>query len=374
MPNILTMYPEQCIELSEKLHWFIYDEHNGEVNIVLDNHMMQTFRACESRFMLDFVEGWHGQGHFWFLDFGICVHTMIEYYYLHYRDKDFDVLNWAGAKAYEVWCKMNMDELYNSKSPWHHKNYSTLQGCAGFSALLMEYASLFHADNERFRVIGAELYFGKGKEVPLGTFANFGINFNVFLSGKIDLLMDDGTNIGPMDHKTSSNFGGKSPALSYEVHDGMIGYVYATKKLLTYNGADGKDYPKFEGRTINKMWMNFIQVEPLPQKRRDGTTPSVHDRYKRIPFFYSDYQLDQYRKRQVSTAKRITDLLIDPNLSPVRNTMMCTNYMRHMCSYHRVHAQNSKENELIILNSDFKRGDIWDPENRDQDDHLVSEE
>jgi PD-(D/E)XK nuclease superfamily len=374
--SINEMY--KLAKLSEKLHWLKIGS-DGIPELYLDNHMMQTFRMCESRFFLDFVEGYSAKNaHLWFLDFGICTHTMIEYYYIHRKDEDFNILNWAGTLASELWTKMNMDEYYGPGSPWHHKNYSSLGGLTGFCSLLLQYAQVFHQENERFRVIGTELYFGKEKEVPLVNWIKIDQEpeymFRLYLSGKIDLLMDDGFNIGPMDHKTSSNFMGKNPIVSYEVHEGMIGYVYAAKQLLKIGLPSTWD-PQFDsvqkmGRNTNKIWINFLQVEPLPEKRRDGSKPTINERFKRMPLFYTDYQLEQYRLRQISTSSRIMQLLLNDSLQPTRNTMACTNYMHHVCSYHEVHRQNSRESELTQLNSSFVQKGIWDPENRDNDNLL----
>lgn len=349
---------------SKKLHW-IKISLDGYPELYLDNHMLQTFRMCESRFALEFIEGWAPKSaHMWFLDFGICTHTMIEYYYLHRKDTGFDIFEWATTKASELWEKMRMDELYKPGTPWHHENYTKLGGLTGFCTLLMQYTQTFHLDNERFRVIGAELYFGKEKEVPLVDSADDPAyaGFRLYLAGKIDLLVDDGYNIGPMDHKTTS--GAASYAVrSYEIHEGMIGYIYATKALLR----KGVESTWDSGRNCNKIWMNFLQVTPLPEKKRDGRKPEISERFARLPIFATDFQLEEYRLRQVSTASRILQLLLSDNLRPTRNTMACTNYMHRTCVYSEVHRQNSRDSELVQLNSSFEKKPIWDPENRNND-------
>lgn len=357
-------------DLQEKLHWLKFGE-DGVPELYLDNHMLQTFRQCPSRFELEFIHGYGGTGHVWFLDFGIAVHTCVEYYYLHRRDENFDLFWWSGTYAKSVWDKLRMDEYYNKDSQWHHKNYEYLGGATGFCALLLQYASIYHSDNERLRVVGTELYFGKGKEVPLTTtefesnpYIAGSLPFRMYLCGKIDLLMDDGFNIGPMDHKTVGDFGGKNPIKSYEIHDGMTGYVYATRMLMRdlkiYNGNDSP-------RNTNKIWMNFLQVKPLPEKRRDGTIPTAQDRFKRLPLLKTDWQLETYRQRQVSTGQAIFAQLTQPSLAWYRNTQVCTNYMRHDCMFQEVHRQNSREDELVHLSSNFNQGKLWDPEDRDHE-------
>lgn len=346
--------------LTEKLHWLKISE-DGVPELYLDNHMMQTFRQCPARFHLDFIEGYGSTGHTWFLDFGIAVHSAIEYYYLHRREPDFDVLWWAGTYAKTIWNKMRMDEFYAEGSQWHHKNYEYLGGSAGFSALLLQYAEIYHHENERLRVVGTELYFGKGRECPLTLDDNV-VPFRMYLCGKIDLLMDDGFNIGPMDHKTTAQFIG-NPLKTYEIHDGMTGYVYATKMLMK----NIFENPEHLTRNTNKIWMNFLQVKPLPDKRRDGTIPTVQDRFKRLPLLKTDWQLETYRQRQIATGQSIFNQLINPSMVWYRNTQVCTNYMRHDCTYQEVHRQNSAENELVHLSSNFTKRSIWDPEDRDHE-------
>lgn len=350
---------KQYEKLATQLHWFKLGE-DGVPELYLDNHMLQTFRMCEARFQEDFIHGYHGKSdHVWFLDFGSVLHTMIEEYYINRKDPAFNILKWAGNSAKNCWEVYNMDELYNEKSPWHHKDYLTLGGFVGFSALLLQYATIFHQENERFRVIGAELYFGKGKEVPLtNDFQHELSGFKMYLCGKIDLLMDDGSSIGPMDHKSTGHFKGKNPVANYELNDGLTGYVYAAKQLLTQHREVGGldiDANLNKVRSVNKIWVNSIQVTP-------DKDPS--NRFKRVPLYKTDFQLEEYRLRQVSTGARIFQLLMNPAMAYNYNTMVCNNWFHRTCSYQEVHRQNSRENQLTILNSSFNKGNIWNPEEK----------
>jgi hypothetical protein len=328
-------------DLAQKLHWIkIADD--GIPELYLDNHMLQTMRVCEAKFMADFVEGYYRagtDGRVWFLDFGTLVHSSIEYYYLHRNELDFDVIEWAGALSAQAWDEAKMDYFKD------HKSYVALGGLYGFCALLLQYAQTYHTENERFKVVGAELYFGKDKAVPLlSDAAEFG--FRLYSTGKIDLLMDDGTSIGPMDHKTAGSFRGKNPAIGYEIHDGMTGYVYAAQKIIAANMPNIRSVP-------NKIWMNFLQVAP---------TKEMSQRFARVPLYKTDWQLEQYRQRQISTAQRIIQLLTDDRLVPFYNTSACNNYMHYPCTYQNAHRQNSASAQLTILNSEFLKGRIWNPE------------
>lgn len=372
-------YSEQIYKLSEKLHWMQIAE-DGILEFYLDNQMLQTFRMCEARFFEDYVEGYRAKGNLgriWFLEFGCCVHEAIEIYYKDRKKGNFDLISFIGKIAAEIWKKYDM-EYWSDVNLWAMHKYNSfkdLGGFLGFSALLLQYAQYFHVENERFRVIGTELYFGKNKEVPLfsgsGSVLGTCIPFRLYLSGKIDLLVDDGYSIGPMDHKTSRAFGGKNPAKNYEIQDGMTGYVFAAKKILQgfWNGEYvdqtlGKDRTVEPVRNCKKIWMNFLQVTP---------DKDMSKRFKRLPLYKTDWELEEYRQRQISTAARIYQLLENyredgSGLRPFYNTMACTNYMHRECLYQSAHRQNSRNSQLAILNSDFVKDQskIWNPENLEE--------
>jgi hypothetical protein len=331
-----------------QLHWYVLGD-DGVPELYLDNHMMQTFRACEQRFVHEFIEGYNGKGRFWFLDFGSTVHKCIEIYYLYRKHPNFNVQDWAINTSLDVWNQYDMNFWIT------HPDCEKLGGYLGLVSLLIGYAQQYNIENERFRVIGTELYFGKKREVPLGDFTHkngilYPHEVRVYLSGKIDLLVDDGRSIGPMDHKTSKNFMGKDPSMMYQVHEGMEGYVYAARSLLANLNKDS--------RRCNTMWMNFMQVTP---------TKNPAERYKRLPITYTDEMFEDYRKRMLRTASKIYQILKAPDsyASADRNTMMCTNYMHNICSFQPAHRMKDKASLYKILNNDFSKGEIWNPETRD---------
>lgn len=366
-------YPDSIYKLSEKLHWMKISE-DGVLEFYLDNHMLQTFRMCEANFFESFVEGYRSTGgRIWFLDFGTCVHEVIEYYYKNYKKPEFNWEWWSIQYTKQVWMQHEMDYYADTNGQWY-KEYTSLGGYPGFAGMMVQYASIFRAENDRFRVIGAELYFGKNKEVPLenekfidGTI-NFHFPFRLYLAGKIDLLMDDGFNIGPMDHKTAKDFRGQNPARNYEIQEGMTGYVFAARKILkNFMGELGSNsswMKELAIRQCNKIWMNFLQVKP---------EADINKRFKRIPIYKSDWELEEYRQRQISTVARLYQLLENyredrTGLRPHFNTMACTNWMHQICPYQSAHHQKDNESMLRILNVDFVKDQskIWDWSNVDQ--------
>jgi len=167
-----------------------------------------------------------------------------------------------------------------------------------------------------------------------------------YLTGRIDFLMDSGSAIGPLDHKTTA-FIRDNPANSYDPQDGMTGYIYASQRII-------KDkFPELlSTRKVDRIWMNFAQIAPEADAMK---------RFRRIPIYKTEYQLEEYRKRQLRTFHKIYDLLILGE-KPDWNTSICNNFFHSECQYRNLHRQNTASSMLQILNSDFVVGEEWNPE------------
>lgn len=353
------LYPDiwfdRLIKFTETCHWFVYAD-DGVFEMYLDNHMLQTFRQCQAAFDVYFIKNYGGKGRVWFLDLGTCVHKMIEVYYMLRRHQQFDAFKWGIELGQKVWNAMEMD--FYKTHPIRKKDYEQLGGMGGFCALMVQYAQFYNIDNERLRAIGAELYFGKKKEVPLlsdHTLYSFA-PFRLYLSGKIDLLIDNGNEIGPMDHKTRKSFGSRNPVIDYETQEGMTGYIFATRAMQKY-------FPDLKRNPSKQIWMNFLQISEVK---------NIADRFRRIPIFKTDEQLEEYRMRQIATASQIWNLLIHQDLRPTWNTQACANWMHGLCPLESIHRQGLKSTMFKILESDFVRETEWDPEFIDQEENKVN--
>jgi PD-(D/E)XK nuclease superfamily len=338
-------------EAVEQFHWIKVAE-DGAIELFLDHHALSTFRMCEAHFELSHLGKYGGRGRRpWPLAFGIVFHKAVEYLY---QSKAIDVFNpdKLVRVASGMWDEAGLD-YYKE-----HKTYQALCGKAGFIALILQYTSFYSGESERLRPIATEVAFGKSREVPLGEFDFILNEHNVtvphsrvikvrcFLTGRIDFLMDSGTAIGPMDHKTSAFFKG-DPLANYEPQEGMTGYVYATQYIIQ------KNFPELAAkRKLDRMWMNFIQVKNEPDNNK---------RFKRIPLFKTDWQLEQYRLRQLSTFRNLLDLTISGRAADW-NTSVCNNYWHQPCQFKNVHRQGSAASQLLILNQDFEVQPEWNPE------------
>jgi hypothetical protein len=342
----------QLLDFLERtpLPWLRYDTEKQKLIMVVDNHLMSTYRACPQHFMLSHVYGWKrksdklidGVERNWFLDFGILLHKMLEIYYQNFKNPDFDVQTWAVNRTINEWSEMQMD--VHSE----HKEYKAMGGSAGLVGLLIQYATYMSPLNEKLRVLGTEVSFGKNLEVKLGIVVE--PYCEVYLAGRMDMIVDDGYFICPLDHKTMGTFRG-DPGLRFETDEGPTGYIYALKTVLP------SLLPEDEilKRDCTKILMNLISK---------AATSNPTERFKRIPIRKTEWQLEQYRWRMINTA---TKLLADVNvvaneLAVDRNTQVCQNWMHLNCQYLDICRQQSHDAELSTLKNGFVQVRLWDTE------------
>ena len=348
----------RCLELlleeRSSVHWITLNPDTGIFEMFVDNSIMSSFRGCQQAFMNTWVEGLQTQGRSWILDFGTLFHKMVEIYYQNFRSPDFDLVKWAVNQGAEEWAKANMDFHANVKE------FNTVGGFRGFCTLLAAYGARFSADNERLRVIGTEIPFGKNKEVPLGAALNSGgvPYLEAYLSGRIDVLIDDRDSICPLDHKTKGTLR-NDPSKSYEMDEGPTGYVFAVSKIVPSLISELGLGEELLQRKCNKILMNYISKTP---------TADPNERFRRLPILKTTYQLEAYRLRMVATVEDIFRALIRYAESRlvIRDTSKCTGMYGSDCNYIAICRQGSKENELLVINSSFKKAPIWNTERPSQ--------
>lgn len=344
------------------LHWITLSE-GGIYEMVLDNQMMSDYRACHDYFIEAHVRGmgFKSGGASWYLQFGIWFHEMMRIYYTSFRESTFDMEEWAIKTGRAEWDRLELDNFKD------HKEYKSIGAFLGAMGLLVSYATRFSAENERIRVIGTEISFGHKREVHLGdidisvpcdscqrTPHDFEYTWlRCYLSGRIDLLVDTGDYICPLDHKTRGSFR-FDPALEYEMEEGPTGYIYATKKILS-SFLRANDLEGLARRSTNKIIMNFIS-KAIPSEGRE--------RFKRLPIYKTDEQLEAYRLRMLATHEEIfRDLIRFSSGLPVsRDTSKCTQWHMHECNYFYIHRQNSAANEELIRISNYEKKEIWNTE------------
>jgi PD-(D/E)XK nuclease superfamily len=342
------------------LPWLRYDEEAGRLIFTVDNTLLSDYRACAQHFIRLYVEGWRPKNinsgapeRNWALDFGTLFHRMMEHYYKHFRDENFDLNSFAIATASAEWMAMDMNVHLQ------HKECQAMGGYPGFAGMLIQYATQFKAENEHIRVLATEVAFGKNKEVPLYVFdtpkpqrssiSDLWSPADIYLSGRLDIIADDGYHILPLDHKTMGSFRG-DPLVRFINDDGPTGYIYALNTILPSIVP-----PEFIlKRECNQISMNLISK----------AVPKEGSRFKRLPIRKSTAQLEAYRQRTVNTCNR---LLADLDsyvraLGVPRDTSHCSNWYFKTCYYADVCRQSDKDGEEATLKNGFIKLPIWDTE------------
>ena len=339
------------------IHWIKFNKETERIELVLDNHMLSTYRKCPTYAMYAFVEGLRKKAptampgmvlskqteRVWFLEFGILLHKVLEHYYKEFRNHNFDRFEFVTVMITRYWIDMEMGKFKNENE------FISIGGLTGFIQLIYEFVVTYSAENEKIRVLGTEISFGKSHEVPL-TLHQDHLDVDIYLSGRIDILVDDGYFISPLDHKSFAYFKG-DPISRYVNDDGPTGYIFALKNILP------KVVPEelFLKRDCNRILMNLISKK---------STPTPKDRFKRFHIFKTEYQLEQYRQRQIQTSLRLLeDLERYIRQEPViRNTDQCTQWFFRQCPFYDIDRQGSKESELLTIKNGFLKLPIWDTE------------
>ena len=344
-------------EASSRYHWCKYDPSTNTVELFLDHYMLSCLRTCEAKFYLEHLL--HVKPKYditqrkpWFLDFGEFVHWCLEQFYNQFkRQKIAPPIDWWLDQCKTKWIFMQMDGYKNSQNPSDVKKYEEVHGWEGVAGLLTQYY-VYYMDM-RLRVIDTEITFGHNREVYIGNFytdfiegiydQNYRTNVKCYLTGRIDLLVDNGAKIGPVDHKTTHRFDGFEHR-DFNPHDAMTGYIYAIHEILgNYADKDGnynKGLPVCMGG-----WIFHISA-CTPSTPRDKTKPQG-PRFKTTPVDKTLIQLEDFKARQLSTFKRVAELLFNDK-TPEWNTTTCHNMFFRDCEYVPIHEQPSDQWPDII--------------------------
>lgn len=341
-------------EQPDFLHW---NPTEGCYELYCDHYMLSALRKCEAYFV-ESVLNRIVRGRAWSLDFGIFVHSCVEYMYSPPTKR---ILTWKQqfnstqvtidtthpyCSAPELvdygavlWQKMKFMEFHNG-----HRQFKAFGGFSGVTKLLLNYWQCYGESREPLKIIATECPFGREKEVYLGEIRINGITVKCYYSGRIDIIVDDGISLGVMDTKTTNRFDGDE-ITSFLPHEGMMGYVFALREIIT------KFFPDQQVKPCNRLIINHIQVSDARQWR---------DRFKRTPLTFTFDQLEEWRIRQLSTFKRVFELVQEQRV-PDWNTEICSRfYYASDCPYKELHRQSPKERE-IIKKAQYIQLEKWSP-------------
>lgn len=347
-------------EASNRFHWVKYDKDTNTIELYLDNYMLSAARQCEAKFYLEHLL-WVKPRYDttrrkpWFLDFGEYIHWCVENFYNSFKLLGHPpaVASWID-ECKMMWAVMKMDDygLLEDKQPSDYKKYVDVKGWEGVSGLLIQYYA-FYMDL-RVRIIDTEITFGHNKEVYLGSvyyqhelqpIGEWSSSYRMdeircYLTGRIDLLVDNGYKIGPVDHKTTHKFDGWEHQ-DFNPHDGMTGYILAINEIMKkYRESGQTKLPMCTGG-----WIYHISA-CTPSTPRDKTK-KPEPRFKTTPIDKTEIALSDYKSRQLSTFKRIAEMLFNDK-TPEWNTVTCNNIFFRPCEYKSIHEQPSNEWENMI--------------------------
>lgn len=352
MTEINPAAQKKVLLLSQNHNWIRLGK-DGVPEFFCDHHMLSTFRLCEAKFVEEHIrkiQPRYGRGTSphgtqvkhtaWFLEFGTWFHKMMEEYYHHVKNgTELSQAQWL-AKAAFLWDAYDLD-YYKER----HKGFKNIGGLEGAIAMLSQYYYVYWG-RERFRVIGTELAYGANKEVPIledHTLYPYA-PFRAYYTGRIDQLLDDNVNIGPMDHKTKSNFDGKEIDM-FAPHEGMEGYVYSAGEILK------KYFPNIH-RPVNRVWINHISVKP---------DNDPFKRFRRLPVCFTPEQLADWRLRQIRTFSKLYQVIVG-EIAPDWNTNVCNSIYHNPCPFKALHSIPASQ-MITLITANFEEREEWNPYN-----------
>jgi hypothetical protein len=320
------------------------DGNTCDLEIYADHHMLSSSRLCEARFKLSILNRYGSKERVWSLEFGQWIHSALEYFYGSLKTGnlfDFQTFLERGA---DLWNSYQM-EYFNT--PTHtHPRYKDVGGVKGALALLKEYHDYYGNGRERLRIVGTELSFGLEREVPLGIievpYDGKIIRVAIFLTGRADMIVDDGVFVGPLDHKSKSYFSGDESS-NFKPHEGMIGYAFAVNCML------GEQVAK-EGKQCRQTIVNHISLR-APKEGKE--------RFKRTYISYTPTQYADFVERQKISFRRVYELAVLERLADW-NTQVCGNIYFRDCEFKTVHDK-SPEHEELLLKQYYVIKPEWNP-------------
>lgn len=318
---------------------------DGIPELFADNHILSHLRLCEAYFVESFANNLQSKGErSWSLEFGIWFHKVMENFY-NITCAEIECSDLV-SYATEIWMQNDM-QFFNSK-PEYYKVCAKIGGLTGAVQLVVDYWRMYGEGRDNLKVVGTELSFGRGKEVPIylrghqDLHSETPLPFRAFYSGRMDAIGDDGSSLFPIDHKTTSTINPLTTGRDFKPHDGMQGYVYSLNQIATTLFPDTK-------RNCNKAVVNHVQV---------NYSPDYTKRFKRTTLHYSPMELEAWRVRQVRTFKKLWQLLVEED-RPDWNTQACHSIYNTPCVFRMLHEQDPINREAY-LKAHYVQIEPWD--------------
>lgn len=306
---------------------------DGVPEIYADNHILSHLRLCEAFFVESFLNNLHQKGErSWSLEFGVWFHKVMEAFYTgkaKIKEKEYFIRDCSDLVTYAADIWISLDMTYFNTKPEYYKVCAKIGGMTGAIQLVVDYWRMYGEGRDTLKVIGTELSFGRGKEVPIThDFIKTqpepqDLPFRAYYCGRMDAIGDNSASIFPVDHKTTSTINPLTTGRDFKPHDGMQGYVYALSKIATTY------FPSLQ-RTCNKAMVNHVQV---------NYSADYTKRFKRTPLHYSPLELEAWRVRQIRSFRKLWEIAVEEQ-QPDWNTNTCHDIYNYPCPFRLLHEQD----------------------------------
>lgn len=329
---------------------------DGSLNLFVDHHVLSQLRLCEAKFVEEILchHGPKAQRYF-SLEFGTWIHECLEDFYNHFKNNQSapDLNEWSNncIKKYRDY---DIDHFappmtkLTKEYKGDEKKWYALGGEDGARRLLFEYYAWYM--DLRLKVIGTETLFEKQAPVPLGEIAipdplypTDGIFIKCYLTGVMDLVLDNGYKIFVADHKSTARFDGYESD-DFDPHEGICGYIYTLDYYLKNHLTD---LSTLHG--CNDGIIFHISIA--------NTIP----RFKPSYIHKTNEQLKEFAERQLRTCKRMVELILGEK--PDWNALICNNIYNNPCPFRELHRQPTEQREAT-LKQFYEIKPMWDPKNR----------
>jgi hypothetical protein len=348
-------------------HIFALGE-DGVIEMYCDNHILSTIRMCEAKFYEEQLAHVGSKEQRYFsLEFGAWLHECLELYYKCFKETgEAPVLDTWTIACLALWKEYNIDyfapppgqltkDMYGDAKKYY--NLCKWDTAGAVNRLLIQYYAFYM--NQRMRVVDTEISFGRAREVFLGLFyADFAdfqdVTVRCYLTGRIDLLVDNGSKIGPVDHKSTARFDGYE-SNDFDPHEGITGYIFAINSILARIRENEVCGSVAIPQACNSGWIHHISLA------------DSEPRFKPTYVSKTPQQLEEYRKRQLRTCRRIYELAaasttLEDYGGFEMNTSICNNIYNSPCSFRELHRQPFGQRAGTITQF-YEIKPAWDPAN-----------
>lgn len=255
------------------------DEIDLSKAMILDAHLIKTFRACEQKY--DWFEQLHvvGKGKMAAPGFGIAMHAGIEFYRKARRDGQ-------GFTAALATGKSALIDAYNKNMPSENLQEvmiddkrslpNALRIYDGYCKHYEPFSYTFH-----YIEIPFALYIGQicAHDIP---------HKDVIYVGIIDAVLEHRARLYVNDLKTTGWVLNENWLEGFRMDQGLLGYTVAAKELL---GVDT------QYALIHGIW---VQKEPKSDKAK-----KLDDYFKSKEIYWNEDQIREWHKNTLRTAQRI---------------------------------------------------------------------